>query len=83
MVVNKACPSAFSNPERHRHLDPHGVQEVFVLGVFAEGCVRASVVDAVKLDYTVNVIAGRRRDQRCLEKKRSHSGPWRAPGQRS
>lgn len=33
------------------------MKKIYVLGVFAEGCVRASVVEAVKLGYTVNVIA--------------------------
>ncbi len=57
MVVNKARPSAFSNPELQRCLDSHGVKKIYVLGVFAEGCVRATVVDAVKLGYSVVVIA--------------------------
>ena len=56
-VITKASPSAFSNPELQRYLHAHGVREIYVLGVFAEGCVRASVVEAAKLGYTVIVIA--------------------------
>ncbi len=57
MVVTKARPSAFSNLELQRYLDSHGVKKIYVLGVFAEGCVRATVVDAVELGYRVTVIA--------------------------
>ena len=35
----------------------HGIQDIYVLGVFAEGCVRSTAVDAVKHGYTVHVIA--------------------------
>ena len=56
-VIVKASPSAFSNPELDRYLRANGVQEMHVLGVFAEGCVRATVIDAVKRGYTVHVIA--------------------------
>ena len=38
-------------------LRAHGVQDVYVLGVFAEGCVRSTVVDVVKRGYTVHAIA--------------------------
>lgn len=57
LVVTKASANAFSNPELQRHLDLHGVKKIYVLGVFAEGCVRATVVDAVKRGYSVVVIA--------------------------
>jgi nicotinamidase-related amidase len=57
VVITKASPNAFSNPELERYLHAHGIREIYVLGVFAEGCVRASVVEAVKLGYTVIVIA--------------------------
>lgn len=55
-VIAKASPSAFSNPELEQYLRAHGVQELYVLGVFAEGCVRSTVVEAVKRGYTVHVI---------------------------
>ena len=57
VVITKARPSAFSNPELQRCLDSHGVKKIYVLGVFAEGCVRATVVEAVELGYSVTVIA--------------------------
>jgi nicotinamidase-related amidase len=55
-VIVKARPSAFSNPELEQYLRAHDVQELYVLGVFAEGCVRSTVIEAVKLGYTVHVI---------------------------
>jgi nicotinamidase-related amidase len=57
MVITKSSPSTFSNPELERYLCAHGVEELYVLGVFAEGCVRSTVVEAVKRGYTVHVVA--------------------------
>jgi len=57
-VITKASPNAFSNPELELYLRTHDVQELYVLGVFAEGCVRSTVIEAIKLGYTVYVIAG-------------------------
>lgn len=57
LVITKSSPSAFSNPELGRYLFNHGIKDIYVLGVFAEGCVRATAVDAVKHGYTVHVIA--------------------------
>lgn len=56
-VIAKARPSAFSSPELEQYLRAHSIQELYVLGVFAEGCVRSTVLEAVKLGYTVHVIA--------------------------
>jgi nicotinamidase-related amidase len=56
-VFTKALPSAFSNPELERYLRANGVQDLYVLGVFAEGCVRSTALEAVKRGYTVHVIA--------------------------
>lgn len=56
-VVAKASSSAFSNPELQQYLRAQDVQELYVLGVFAEGCVRSTVLDAMKLGYAVHVIA--------------------------
>ena len=56
-VIAKASPSAFSNPELEQYLRAHDVRELYVLGVFAEACVRSTVVEAVKLGYAVHVIA--------------------------
>lgn len=56
-TIAKAHPSAFSNPELEQALRARGVQELYVLGVFAEGCVRATVLDAIELGFTVHVLA--------------------------
>ena len=56
-TFTKASASAFTNPELDRYLKAEGVSELFVLGVFAEGCVRSTVVDARRLGYDVHVIA--------------------------
>ena len=55
-VMTKARSSAFTNPELERYLHAHGVTELYVLGVFAEGCVRATVRDARRRGYPVTVI---------------------------
>jgi nicotinamidase-related amidase len=55
-LITKASPSAFSNPELEALLRAQGVKDLYVLGVFAEGCVRATAVDAVQRGYRVHVI---------------------------
>ena len=55
-VFEKSQSSAFSNPEVADHLNNRGVKDLYVLGVFAEGCVRATVLDAIKLGFNVCVI---------------------------
>jgi nicotinamidase-related amidase len=55
-VITKASPSAFSNPDLEPFLRAHRIKDVYVLGVFAEGCVRATAVEAVKRGYSVHVI---------------------------
>lgn len=57
LVVYKSQSSAFTNPELDAYLRAQGVRELYVLGVFAEGCVRATVRDALRRGYKVNVIA--------------------------
>lgn len=56
-VISKSRPSAFSNPELNKLLLKHDVQELYVMGVFAEACVRATVTDAIKLGFSVHVLA--------------------------
>jgi nicotinamidase-related amidase len=56
-VIAKSNASAFSNPELDKVLLEFGVQELYVLGVYAEGCVCATVVDAIELGFTVHVLA--------------------------
>jgi nicotinamidase-related amidase len=54
-VLSKSRPSAFSNPKLQELLSVHGVQDLYVMGVFAEGCVRSTVAEAVRLGYSVRV----------------------------
>jgi nicotinamidase-related amidase len=53
--IAKSRPSAFSNPELDACLRAHQVEQLHVLGVFAEGCVRATVLDALERGYAVQV----------------------------
>jgi nicotinamidase-related amidase len=55
-VLEKFRPSAFSNPALRELLSSHGVQQLCVLGVFAEGCVRSTVMEAIRLGYAVRVV---------------------------
>lgn len=56
-VLTKASASTFSNPELNRLLRAEQVTDLYIMGVFAEGCVRATVVDAIRLGYSVHVMA--------------------------
>ncbi len=53
----KSRGSAFSNPELENYLRSEGISRLYVLGVMAEACVRATVLDARKRSYRVTVIA--------------------------
>ncbi len=55
-VVKKRRPSAFTNPTLESMLQEHGVRNLYVLGVFAEACVRATARDAIARGYAVHVI---------------------------
>ena len=66
-IIFKARPSAFSNAELDTYLQRHGIQTLYVLGVFAEGCVRATVLDAIKRGYSVHV----------LTDAVASNGPWK------
>jgi nicotinamidase-related amidase len=57
VTIAKATASAFSNPALAACLRANGIREIYVLGVYAEGCVRATVIDAIKSGYRVHVIA--------------------------
>jgi len=54
--IVKSRPSAFSNAEFEPWLRERGVDELVVLGVFAEGCVRSTVLDALRRGWRVTVI---------------------------
>ena len=56
-VVRKASASAFTNPELDQYLRSEGITELYVMGVFAEGCVRSTVLDAKRRGYAVHVVA--------------------------
>lgn len=51
----KGSSSAFSNPQLDNFLQANKVKTLYVLGVFAEGCVRSTVLDALKRGYRVVV----------------------------
>jgi nicotinamidase-related amidase len=54
-VFPKNSASAFSNPKLNTYLKSQGVLHLHVFGVFAEGCVRATALEAKQLGYTVTV----------------------------
>ena len=54
-IFPKHSASAFSNPELNTYLKSQGIMHLHVLGVFAEGCVRATALEAKQLGYTVTV----------------------------
>jgi nicotinamidase-related amidase len=56
VVFEKIESSAFSNPEVTAFLKNRNIKDLFILGVFAEGCVRATVLDAIKIGFNVCVI---------------------------
>lgn len=54
-IFPKRRPSAFTNPELLAYLGDNSVARLYVLGVFAEGCVRATAIDGVRRGYRVVV----------------------------
>jgi nicotinamidase-related amidase len=54
-IFSKACADAFSNASLHTYLQSCAVTRVCIIGVFAEGCVRATALAARKLGYDVCV----------------------------
>jgi nicotinamidase-related amidase len=52
----KARPSAFTNPDLECYLRAECVTALYVFGVFAEGCVRATVADARQRGFAVTVL---------------------------
>jgi nicotinamidase-related amidase len=55
-VIEMCHPSAFSSATLDTLLREYGVRELYILGVFAEGCVRATAVDAVRRGFIVRAI---------------------------
>jgi nicotinamidase-related amidase len=54
-VFAKSRASAFSNPDLHPWLQSRSVSRLYVMGVMAEGCVRATAIEARALGYEVVV----------------------------
>ena len=52
----KQSSSAFTNRELEAFLRARDIQTLFVLGVFAEGCVRATVSEALRKGFKVVVV---------------------------
>jgi nicotinamidase-related amidase len=55
-VIVKCRPSAFTNARLEPLLRDHGIRVVYVLGVFAEACVRATACDALARGFSVRII---------------------------
>lgn len=56
LVIEKMKPSGFYGTPLNGYLIDLGVDSLVVCGVATSGCVRATVVDAVSLNYRVSVI---------------------------
>ena len=52
---SKSSPSAFSNPDLEPFLKTNAVCKLYVIGVFAEGCVRATAIEGVRRGFEVVV----------------------------
>ena len=57
LVLTKSRPDAFSNPKLEETLASGAVHRLVVLGVMAEGCVRATVNGAISRGFTVTVVS--------------------------
>ena len=53
--IPKSKSSAFTNPELSEFLKANDVDHIYIFGVFAEGCVRATTLEARRLGYTVTI----------------------------
>jgi maleamate amidohydrolase len=49
----KSAASAFSNPALHPYLRSKGIRRICLVGVFAEGCIRATALAGAALGYSV------------------------------
>jgi nicotinamidase/pyrazinamidase len=55
-VYAKPKPDAFSNSELEAFLIDHQVNELYLVGLAADGCVRFTALGALDRGYTVNII---------------------------
>jgi nicotinamidase-related amidase len=53
----KSKSDAFSNPDLAAHLKKHRASRVYVIGVYTEGCIRATSIGARKKGYQVVLVA--------------------------
>jgi len=56
-VIAKSSPAAFTNPALAEALKSAGIRQIVILGVMAEGCVRATVKGARNRGFAVTVVA--------------------------
>src|SRR6185503_19971481 len=47
---------AFTNPSLSRFLRENGIHEIYVTGLFAEGCIYGTINGAIKIGYSVNLL---------------------------
>ncbi len=56
-VISKSRPDAFTNPALSAALESVGIRQIVILGVMAEGCVRATVKSARNKGFSVTVVS--------------------------
>ena len=56
-LYRKSVKSAFSNTKLIKDLQDQGVSELYLVGLFAEHCVKGTAADALKNNFKVTVIA--------------------------
>ncbi len=57
LAVSKAKPDAFTNPVLAEIMSSAGIRNLVVLGVMAEGCVRATANSAIRRGFSVTVVS--------------------------
>ena len=53
---SKSMPSSFSNSELKKYLEENKIQELYIVGLDGQFCVKETVKDAIKEKYRVNLI---------------------------
>jgi nicotinamidase-related amidase len=56
-AISKSKPDAFTNPALEEALKTDGIRRIVILGLMAEGCVRATVKGAISRGYSVTVVS--------------------------
>lgn len=56
-VISKSRPDAFTNPALAEVLESAGIRRIVILGVMAEGCVRATAKGAINRGFSVTVVS--------------------------